>query len=176
MDWETSAPPPRQEQTASTSDTGGETLQQRQAREMRETEERLRQELNDDEAPDPRPARVRAKIENVKELGDIDDLSVRQLKEILAGNFVDFKGCVERSELVERVRRLWKDKQQSATTEGDGSAENENDLCKICMDAKIDCVLLECGHMITCTQCGRRLAECPICRQNIVRVVHTFRA
>jgi len=33
-------------------------------------------------------------------------------------------------------------------------------LCKICMESTIDCVLLECGHMVTCTNCGKRLNEC----------------
>ncbi|KAL0183420.1 hypothetical protein M9458_022795, partial [Cirrhinus mrigala] len=27
----------------------------------------------------------------------------------------------------------------------------DENLCRICMDAVIDCVLLECGHMVTCT-------------------------
>jgi len=40
---------------------------------------------------------------------------------------------------------------------------DENDLCKICMETLIDCVLLDCGHMVSCTKCGKRLAECPIC-------------
>lgn len=51
-----------------------------------------------------------------------------------------------------------------------------DDLCKICMDAPIECVILECGHMATCTNCGKVLSECPICRQYIVRVVRFFRA
>ena len=34
---------------------------------------------------------------------------------------------------------------------------------------QIDCVMLECGHMCTCTQCGKQMAECPICRQYVVR-------
>ena len=55
-----------------------------------------------------------------------------------------------------------------------GAAESE--VCKICMDAMIDCVLLECGHMVSCTECGKRLSECPICRQYVVRAVHIFRA
>ena len=41
----------------------------------------------------------------------IEDLSVRELKEILASNFVDFKGCVEKNELLEKVRRLYRDRQ-----------------------------------------------------------------
>ena len=53
-------------------------------------------------------------------------------------------------------------------------AENEF-LCKICMDEPVDCVLLECGHMLTCVKCGRQLNECPICRQYVTRVVHAFK-
>ncbi len=70
-------------------------------------------------------------------------------------------------------------------------------LCKICMESTTDCVLLECGHMVTCTNCGKRLNECksksyliqfylliiylfiilgPICRQYVIRVVHIFKA
>ncbi len=48
-------------------------------------------------------------------------------------------------------------------------------LCKICMDSSVDCVFLECGHMVTCVQCGKQMNECPICRQYVVRVVRTFR-
>lgn len=40
---------------------------------------------------------------------DLDDLSVKQLKEILMLNRVDFKGCCEKTELLERVKRLWND-------------------------------------------------------------------
>ena len=36
---------------------------------------------------------------------------------------------------------------------------------------QIDCVMLECGHMCTCTNCGKQMAECPICRQYVVRSV-----
>ncbi|GFR67212.1 E3 ubiquitin-protein ligase RNF34 [Elysia marginata] len=55
-------------------------------------------------------------------------------------------------------------------------ARNQQDsLCNICMDNLADCILLECGHMVTCTQCGKRLANCPICRQYISRVVRVFR-
>jgi hypothetical protein len=41
----------------------------------------------------------------------IDSLNIRDLKEILAANFVDFKGCVEKTELIDRVRRLYRDRQ-----------------------------------------------------------------
>ncbi|CAF4428847.1 unnamed protein product, partial [Adineta steineri] len=41
---------------------------------------------------------------------NIEDLNIRELKEILAANFVDFKGCVEKGELIEKVRRLYRDR------------------------------------------------------------------
>lgn len=53
---------------------------------------------------------------------------------------------------------------------------HDDNLCRICMDAMIDCVLLECGHMVTCTKCGKRMNECPICRQYVVRAVHVFKS
>ncbi|MEE6469727.1 hypothetical protein FKM82_008739 [Ascaphus truei] len=122
----------------------------------------------------------RASLSDIGSLDDIDALSVRQLKEILARNFVNYKGCCEKWELMERVTRLYngqKDLQQMVfNAEDDQGGAGEENLCKVCMDSPIDCVLLECGHMVTCTKCGKRMSECPICRQYVVRAVHVFRS
>lgn len=112
------------------------------------------------------------KLSDIKESADLDVLSVKQLKELLMLNRVDFKGCCEKPELRERVLRLWRDFKSIPSIEKLAT----DDLCKICMDAPIECVILECGHMTTCTACGKVLSECPICRQYIVRVVRFFRA
>jgi hypothetical protein len=122
-------------------------------------------------------------IGSIDELSDesqIDLLSVRQLKTILQSNCIDYRGCVEKSELMERVHRLYQDKLEQKELEAkiiaDGDREAENDyLCKVCMDSAVDCVFLDCGHMLTCVKCGRQLSECPVCRQYIVKVIHTFR-
>ena len=45
----------------------------------------------------------------------IELLTVRQLKELLANNFVDYKGCCEKAELVMRVRQLWTDHQRNVS-------------------------------------------------------------
>ncbi|XP_053176670.1 E3 ubiquitin-protein ligase rififylin [Scomber japonicus] len=138
----------------------------------------------EDQTWDPEEVPVsgrRASLKDLSGLDDIEVLSVRQLKEILARNFVDYKGCCEKWELMERVSRLYQDQQNllgvnsENVSEGGGGGLEEN-LCKICMDSPIDCVLLECGHMITCTKCGKRMSECPICRQYVVRAVHVFRS
>ncbi|XP_018518394.1 E3 ubiquitin-protein ligase rififylin [Lates calcarifer] len=141
---------------------------------------------DDDQTWDPEEAPVsgrRASLSDLNSPDDIEALSVRQLKEILARNFVNYKGCCEKWELMERVTRLYQDQQNllaanavNASESGGGAAGLEENLCKICMDSPIDCVLLECGHMITCTKCGKRMSECPICRQYVVRAVHVFRS
>ncbi|XP_041881984.1 E3 ubiquitin-protein ligase rififylin isoform X1 [Corvus kubaryi] len=124
----------------------------------------------------------KASLSDLTSIGDINALSVRQLKEILARNFVNYKGCCEKWELLERVTRLYKEKDlQHLVLDTDdqtgaaGPPSSEDNLCRICMDAPTDCVLLECGHMVTCTKCGKRMSECPICRQYVIRAVHVFR-
>ncbi|XP_065199146.1 E3 ubiquitin-protein ligase RNF34-like [Sycon ciliatum] len=117
---------------------------------------------------------------------DIALLTVMQLKETLAVNFVDFRGCVEKRELVELVMRLWLEKHPLPGQATDDSetgtfmkssspVDGSDSECRICMDESINCVLLECGHMCCCVKCGRQLAECPICRRYVSRVVHVFK-
>ncbi|EDW01721.1 uncharacterized protein LOC6560563 [Drosophila grimshawi] len=111
-------------------------------------------------------------LEDIEDLKDLENLTVKQLKEVLMLHRVDYKGCCEKQELLDRVSRLWKTMRTAPAVEKLATDE----LCKICMDAPIECVFLECGHMATCTNCGKVLNECPICRQYIVRVVRFFRA
>ncbi|KAM3874485.1 E3 ubiquitin-protein ligase RNF34-like [Diretmus argenteus] len=145
--------------------------------------------------------RIRASLSDLDNEAAIDNLSVRQLKEILARNFVNFSGCCEKWELLERVHRLYRENEQNRKSFADVSNSitavvayppplcnsgvgdgvraqlvSDDNLCRICMDAVIDCVLLECGHMVTCTKCGKRMSECPICRQYVVRAVHVFKS
>merc|ERR1712062_321551 len=98
---------------------------------------------------------------------------IENVADIQAMNRVNFKGVVEKDELLKHVSRLWKQEKQA---QEDKDAMVDSDLCKICMDNPVDCVMLECGHMCTCTTCGKQMAECPICRQYVVRVVRTFKA
>lgn len=146
--------------------------------------------------------RRRASLSDIHNEAEIDELSVKQLKEILAANFVEFKGCCERRELIDKARRLYRSNLENKKREreletatgtssssgggGGGVGSNyestggggvgEEDVCKICMESLIDCVLLDCGHMVSCIKCGKQLAECPICRQNVVRVVRVFKS
>ncbi|KAM4710529.1 E3 ubiquitin-protein ligase RNF34 isoform 2-T2 [Discoglossus pictus] len=132
--------------------------------------------------------RARASLSDLSTLEEIEALTIRQLKEILARNFVNYSGCCEKWELVEKVNRLYRENEENRKSldnlesKNDPEKErlpltgNDDNLCRICMDAVIDCVLLECGHMVTCTKCGKRMSECPICRQYVVRAVHVFKS
>lgn len=111
-------------------------------------------------------------LDSVESLEQIYDLSAMELKVLLTRNFISFRGCCEKSELQEKVCWLWKLKEAAKSK---NTIPDEN-LCKICMEANIDSLLLDCGHMVTCTQCGKLLHDCPICRQIIVRVVRAFKS
>ncbi|UXI15125.1 recQ-mediated genome instability protein [Sarcoptes scabiei] len=53
-------------------------------------------------------------------------------------------------------------------------------LCWICCDKPIDCVLLDCGHLVTCLSCARNKIKlfnrCPICRSSIVKTKKIYLA
>ncbi|CAH8491671.1 unnamed protein product [Schistosoma turkestanicum] len=140
----------------------------------------------------------KVRLEDLMSEESIENLSVRQIKDLLVCNFVDFTHCVEKAELISRAKQLWRNnkQQQASTFEAQekpefGNCQNVgtsseksppdkcpvdlNDECGICMEAPINCVFLECGHLFSCVDCGRKLTECPICRQRIVRIVRTFR-
>ncbi|KAM6423422.1 E3 ubiquitin-protein ligase RNF34 isoform 1-T1 [Liasis olivaceus] len=136
------------------------------------------EDLAAQDTPGQSRKRARASLSDISSLDDVEGLSVRQLKEILACNFVNYSGCCEKWELVEKVSRLYRENQANHRLQGEKPQLNDEDdnLCRICMDAVIDCVLLECGHMVTCTKCGKRMSECPICRQYVVRAVHVFKS
>ncbi|XP_072351241.1 E3 ubiquitin-protein ligase RNF34a isoform X2 [Scyliorhinus torazame] len=154
----------------------------------RGSESQQNQEYANGTNDDIPPKKTRASLSDLSSSDDVEALTVRQLKEILARNFVSFSGCCEKWELVERVKRLFKETEENrkflengnnpavAAVEEQKQLGSDENLCRICMDAVIDCVLLECGHMVTCTKCGKRMNECPICRQYVVRAVHVFKS
>lgn len=51
-------------------------------------------------------------------------------------------------------------------------------VCAVCLEARIDSLLYSCGHMCTCSLCGRHLIAsgqcCPICRAPVRDVVRAF--
>jgi hypothetical protein len=91
---------------------------------------------------------------------DPASLSVRTLKSILKANFVEQSHVIEKSELVKLVIRLIDQHKADNNEGGDGDqhgGSNEDSLCRICFDAQQNCVLLNCGHMVTCMDCAKKV-------------------
>jgi len=45
----------------------------------------------------------------------------------------------------------------------DDGSETRDDVCIICFDNTIDCVLTPCGHQICCMVCSSNMRTCPVC-------------
>lgn len=57
-----------------------------------------------------------------------------------------------------------------------GAEEHIENACVICLSQPRNCILLDCGHVCCCYSCYQALPHrrCPICRQNISRVVPLY--
>jgi hypothetical protein len=86
----------------------------------------------------------------VKGKVDPSTLSVRTLKSILKANFVEQSHVIEKAELIRLVTRLMDQHKQEQST-------NEESLCRVCCDAQQNCVFLDCGHMVTCMDCAKKV-------------------
>ncbi|KAH9417415.1 hypothetical protein DERP_007413 [Dermatophagoides pteronyssinus] len=60
------------------------------------------------------------------------------------------------------------------------SSSNKLPDCWLCCERSIDCVLLDCGHLISCLLCAqqkiRRFGKCPVCRKIVWKVVRIYLA
>lgn len=63
--------------------------------------------------------KARASLSDLSSLEEVEGMSVRQLKEILARNFVNYSGCCEKWELVEKVNRLYKENEENQKSYGE---------------------------------------------------------
>ena len=69
----------------------------------------------------------------------------------------------------------FKDRVSARRKVEEGAILEKEHKCKVCMERVIDCVFLDCGHLMTCTCCGHKLVSCPICQKRIVRVAKIYR-
>lgn len=67
------------------------------------------------------------------------------------------------------------------STRGNRSASSQavaSGVCTICLENRVDSLLYGCGHMCTCSLCGRQLVAsgqpCPICRAPVRDVVRAY--
>ena len=87
---------------------------------------------------------------------------------------MEFGEDVHEEELQRLLKQLWlQGERNSSLVPVKHTKEEEEEYrakCKLCMDADIDSVILDCGHLVACNQCGNNLNWCPICRQHVVEV------
>lgn len=141
-------------------------------------------------APIPSPLPPKITLDQIMSTNaEPSTLSIKTIKKLLDDSCVSYVGVVEKKDLVDRLQKLidnTKAERDMVETESkkstpSASASNEDDnLCKICCDASLNCVMLNCNHMSTCMDCGKLILEgsrmCPICREYVVRLLHVFRA
>lgn len=147
--------------------------QREQYRRQQQEQQRQRQSNSPQQRPSPQQSPPIPNSENLLSLHDmikanIDpaSLSVRTLKSILKANYVEQSHVIEKSELVKLVVRLvdsYKAEHDSNSggdsgTGGGGASGNEDTICRICMDAQQNCVFLDCGHMVTCMDCAKKVS------------------
>merc|ERR1719147_176320 len=66
-------------------------------------------------------------LSEIETLDDLNELSTKQVKELLAMNRVNFKGCVEKDELLKIVERLWRQEQRNKE---EGDTMDDDAMCK----------------------------------------------
>lgn len=52
----------------------------------------------------------------------------------------------------------------------------EADLCKVCLERAMNCILLPCAHIAICMSCSVALETCPICRKAIAEAKVFFKS
>lgn len=57
-------------------------------------------------------------MEDVSNVEEITSLSVTELKQILTANFINYKGCVEKKELIDKVTMLFKSVEENKKRQG----------------------------------------------------------
>ena len=89
-------------------------------------------------------------LSEIESVEDLRELSTKQIKELLAMNRylidrphltiigiisrVNFKGCVEKNELLRILERLWRQEQRHKE---EGDTMDDDSMCKICMDSPV---------------------------------------
>lgn len=53
-------------------------------------------------------------------------------------------------------------------------SEEESKLCRICFFEQADAAFYDCGHVVACVGCARRVEDCPVCRRRVRDVVKLY--
>merc|ERR1711953_1435383 len=99
-------------------------------------------------------------------------LNVRQMRRVLWRNRDEVGEELAEEELQVLLKNLGLQRRRNSSLVPMKYFEEDDDWskCKVCMAEDIDSVILDCGHLVACNQCGEKLTKCPICRQQVVKV------
>lgn len=127
------------------------------------------------------PRNVDALLRHYKYLQkEVSQFEVTVLKAILLKYGVDVSDCTDKSDLVRKAEAALNDNKPDffmGPSDGQpGNEDDDTDRCKICYENFIDCVLLQCGHLISCTSCARSFANCPMCDRRVDRLVRIYKS
>jgi len=94
------------------------------------------------------------------------------MKEAPGKNRVKVGEELDQEELQQQLLQQWRHGERTPWPVPVKYTEADDDWskCKVCMDADIDSVILDCGHLVACSRCGKKLTKCPIWRQHVVKV------
>ncbi|QDS69915.1 hypothetical protein FKW77_001387 [Venturia effusa] len=53
-------------------------------------------------------------------------------------------------------------------------AHNEERVCRICWEEAAESAFYDCGHVVACLACARRVESCPVCRRRVLGAVKLF--
>ncbi|KAM9844526.1 mitochondrial ubiquitin ligase activator of nfkb 1-A [Aulostomus maculatus] len=84
----------------------------------------------------------------------------------------------EREKARREFERLQAETKRERTERQDSAEEQIENPCLICLSQPRNCIVLDCGHVCFCHDCFQALPkrQCPICRQDISRVLPLFYA
>ncbi|KAF2404255.1 hypothetical protein EJ06DRAFT_553169 [Trichodelitschia bisporula] len=53
-------------------------------------------------------------------------------------------------------------------------AQETERLCRICWDEGAEAAFYDCGHVVACLGCAKRMDQCPVCRKRVLSVMKLF--
>ncbi|GAB7347869.1 hypothetical protein MBLNU459_g5397t2 [Dothideomycetes sp. NU459] len=78
-----------------------------------------------------------------------------------------------------RTGNVYKGNWEDGKKHGEGTttwrvSEEESRLCRICYCSEADAAFYDCGHVVACSACARRVEDCPVCRRRVRDVVKLY--
>jgi len=53
-------------------------------------------------------------------------------------------------------------------------AEEGESMCRVCWECKVDAAFFDCGHVVCCLGCARRVDTCPVCRKKVLSALKLY--